>query len=164
MMENPNTEIYVFIDYFHILAAEWGAIFCFSLEIKVIWTTVNTPLFHYCPSHHPRGPWVLETCFGWNGFIMETIRCWCISSQELYLHRCFKSLVKCQGFWQHTARGYPWSMMVCQGQKKKKCSSFFVFRELVVFQEASLLASRWPWSSVAQCSKTKKKKKGLEDQ
>lgn len=34
---------------------------------------------------------------------------------------------------------------------KKKCSSFFVFRELVVFQEASLLASWGPWSSVAQC-------------
>lgn len=36
MMENPNTERNVFIDYFPILAAEWGAIFCFSLEIKVI--------------------------------------------------------------------------------------------------------------------------------
>lgn len=26
--------------------------------------------------------------------------------------------MKCQGFWQHRARSYPWSRMVCQGQKK----------------------------------------------
>lgn len=46
MMENPNAEIYIlffiyyiyilyiiYIYYFHILAAEWGSLFCFSPEV-----------------------------------------------------------------------------------------------------------------------------------
>lgn len=74
MMENPNTERNVLIDYFHILAAVWGALFCFSLEVIEIGTTVNTPLFHCRPSHHTRDPPVLETCF-----VVETVGCWFIS-------------------------------------------------------------------------------------